>query len=230
MAKCWAPYTCLLSCLTWAQLKVQHAVKEVCYVIELPWGSVWSNLVAPVYFLPPRAPWFWAFSKCMCRAKAAAIGNEEVGLLGELISAQHAIIFLPDPRFMVYCPYLFTLILFITCQVLPRITVHVDSRSEVIAGCRVACWLGTGRFNYWQSTAWSLPLILFSLLSLILFLPFLFFSSSPLPFFFFFFFPSYLLYGHVHFLLLFIVLVRYHCGGWPEEVNSCFLNSYMVYL
>jgi hypothetical protein len=25
-------------------------------------------------------------------------------------------------------------------------------------------------------------------------------------------------------------LVRYHCGGWPEEVNSCFLNSYMVYL
>ncbi len=24
--------------------------------------------------------------------------------------------------------------------------------------------------------------------------------------------------------------VRYHCGGWPEEVNSCFLNSYMVYL
>ncbi len=24
--------------------------------------------------------------------------------------------------------------------------------------------------------------------------------------------------------------VRYHCGGWPEEVNSCFLNSCMVYL
>jgi hypothetical protein len=24
--------------------------------------------------------------------------------------------------------------------------------------------------------------------------------------------------------------VRYHCGGWPEEVNSCVLNSYMVYL
>ncbi len=24
--------------------------------------------------------------------------------------------------------------------------------------------------------------------------------------------------------------VRYHCGGWPEEVNTCFLNSYMVYL
>jgi hypothetical protein len=23
--------------------------------------------------------------------------------------------------------------------------------------------------------------------------------------------------------------VRYHCGGWPEEVNTCFLNSYMVY-
>ncbi len=24
--------------------------------------------------------------------------------------------------------------------------------------------------------------------------------------------------------------VRYHCGGWPEEVNTCFLNSDMVYL
>jgi hypothetical protein len=24
--------------------------------------------------------------------------------------------------------------------------------------------------------------------------------------------------------------VRYHCGGWPEEVNSCVLNSYMIYL
>ncbi len=24
--------------------------------------------------------------------------------------------------------------------------------------------------------------------------------------------------------------VRYHCGGWSEEVNSCILNSYMVYL
>jgi hypothetical protein len=27
-----------------------------------------------------------------------------------------------------------------------------------------------------------------------------------------------------------ILIVRYHCGGWPEEVNSCVLNSYMVYL
>ncbi len=26
------------------------------------------------------------------------------------------------------------------------------------------------------------------------------------------------------------IIVRYHCGGWPEEVNSCVLNSYMVYL
>jgi hypothetical protein len=26
------------------------------------------------------------------------------------------------------------------------------------------------------------------------------------------------------------ISVRYHCGGWPEEVNTCFLNSYMVYL
>jgi hypothetical protein len=27
-----------------------------------------------------------------------------------------------------------------------------------------------------------------------------------------------------------LITVRYHCGGWPEEVNTCFLNSYMVYL
>jgi hypothetical protein len=26
------------------------------------------------------------------------------------------------------------------------------------------------------------------------------------------------------------VLFRYHCGGWSEEVNSCILISYMVYL
>jgi hypothetical protein len=26
------------------------------------------------------------------------------------------------------------------------------------------------------------------------------------------------------------VIVRYHCGGWSEEVNSCILISYMVYL
>jgi hypothetical protein len=24
--------------------------------------------------------------------------------------------------------------------------------------------------------------------------------------------------------------VRYHCGAWSEEVNSCILISYMVYL
>jgi hypothetical protein len=28
----------------------------------------------------------------------------------------------------------------------------------------------------------------------------------------------------------YIGTVRYHCGGWSEEVNSCILNSYMVYL
>ncbi len=27
-----------------------------------------------------------------------------------------------------------------------------------------------------------------------------------------------------------VVSVRYHCGGWSEEVNSCILISYMVYL
>jgi hypothetical protein len=27
-----------------------------------------------------------------------------------------------------------------------------------------------------------------------------------------------------------MISVRYHCGGWPEEVNTCFLNSYMFYL
>jgi hypothetical protein len=27
-----------------------------------------------------------------------------------------------------------------------------------------------------------------------------------------------------------ILPVRYHCGGWSEEVYSCILISYMVYL
>jgi hypothetical protein len=26
------------------------------------------------------------------------------------------------------------------------------------------------------------------------------------------------------------LVVRYHCGGWSQEVNSCILISYMVYL
>jgi ribosomal protein L44E len=29
---------------------------------------------------------------------------------------------------------------------------------------------------------------------------------------------------------MWVVIVCYHCGGWHEEVNSCVLNSYMVYL
>ncbi len=42
--------------------------------------------------------------------------------------------------------------------------------------------------------------------------------------------PSYFLGINVVFKYLKIPNVRYHCGGWPEEVNSCVLNSYMVYL
>ncbi len=31
--------------------------------------------------------------------------------------------------------------------------------------------------------------------------------------------------------LISVTIVRYHCGGWSEEVNSCILFlSYMVYL
>ncbi len=26
------------------------------------------------------------------------------------------------------------------------------------------------------------------------------------------------------------LIVRYHCGGWSVDINSCILNSYMVYL
>ncbi len=33
-----------------------------------------------------------------------------------------------------------------------------------------------------------------------------------------------------HSTMKMIIPVRYHCGGWSEEVNSCILNSYMVYL
>ncbi len=35
---------------------------------------------------------------------------------------------------------------------------------------------------------------------------------------------------YFYFLIAFMPIVRYHCGGWPEEVNACFLNPYMVYL
>jgi hypothetical protein len=36
--------------------------------------------------------------------------------------------------------------------------------------------------------------------------------------------------SEVHTVLGLLIHVRYHCGEWPEEVNACFLNSYMVYL
>ncbi len=31
-------------------------------------------------------------------------------------------------------------------------------------------------------------------------------------------------------IIIIIIIVRYHCGGWSEEVNSRILISYMVYL
>ncbi len=46
-------------------------------------------------------------------------------------------------------------------------------------------------------------------------------------------FLCYYIYIYIYvynFTFILLLIVRYHCGGWPEEVNTCFLNSYMVYL
>jgi hypothetical protein len=36
--------------------------------------------------------------------------------------------------------------------------------------------------------------------------------------------------GLAHSVPFYKRIVHYHCGGWSEEVNSCILISYMVYL
>ncbi len=87
-----------------------------------------------------------SFSPYACAGpKAAAAGNVEVGLPGELVRAQRAVILLPDPHHAAHGCHLsahIQIVLYIPgfpqscCK-------HTGSWNEVIAGCRAECWPGT---------------------------------------------------------------------------------------
>ncbi len=90
---------------------------------------------------------------------------------GVLVSAQHAVVLLLDPRHVACGHHLSTHIQIVMCQVPPRHVGHAGSQNDVIAGRGVACWPGTRPlqlltvycFNLFLLTPW-LWLILILLL------------------------------------------------------------------
>jgi hypothetical protein len=66
--------------------------------------------------------------------KAAAGGDEEVGVLGELVSAQHAVVFFLVTCLVAHGCHLSINIRIIMCQVLPNHAAYMGSWNEVIAG------------------------------------------------------------------------------------------------
>ncbi len=83
------------------KLKVQHAVKENFYPGELPWAQR-APVMRPHSLSAVNYGLASSFSPCArVRPKAAAVGDKEVGLPGQLVRAQHAVVLLPDPSL---CP------------------------------------------------------------------------------------------------------------------------------
>jgi hypothetical protein len=72
-------------------------MKEICQPCELPWGSACYSWVATIHFRPLTMAGF--SPRARARPKAAAQGDEEVGLPGKLVRVQQAVVFLPDPHF-----------------------------------------------------------------------------------------------------------------------------------
>jgi hypothetical protein len=58
--------------------------------------------------------------------KAAAVGNKDVGLSGELVRAQHTVILLPGPRLTACGRHVFAHVQIIMCQV-PRVMLHMQA-------------------------------------------------------------------------------------------------------
>jgi hypothetical protein len=121
------------------QLKVQRVVKEICHPSKPPWGSACSSREAPIHLRPQLMAWFEFSPRAGATPKAAAVGDDEVGLSGELVIVELAVILLPDPHHVACGGHLSTHIQFVTCQVPPCHVAHTGSRNEVIAGCRAAC-------------------------------------------------------------------------------------------
>jgi hypothetical protein len=74
------------------QPKVQRAVKENLHPGGLMWGSAGSSCVAPIIFGHLLRPGFEISPCARAGPKAAAAGDEEVGLPGELVRPQYAVV------------------------------------------------------------------------------------------------------------------------------------------
>jgi hypothetical protein len=90
--------------------------------------------------------------------KAAAVGDEEVGLPSELVRAQHAVILLQDLRHAAYGHHLSTHV-----QIVCARSPHVMLRTQAVGmkSLQAAWWpadLAPVYFNCWQSTAIFFPL------------------------------------------------------------------------
>jgi hypothetical protein len=68
-----------------------------CHPIEPLRGSARSSREAHIHFWLYFTARFRAFPRTHAGPKAAAVGNEGVGLPGKLEKVQHAVVLLPDP-------------------------------------------------------------------------------------------------------------------------------------
>ncbi len=123
--------------------EVQRTVKEICHPGKPLWGSACSNCEASIRCQTQFTAWFWVSPCAHAGPKADAVDNEKSSLSGELVRVQHALILLPDPCHLALGGHLSAHVQIVTCQVSTCHVVHAGSHNEVIAGCGVACWLGT---------------------------------------------------------------------------------------
>ncbi len=100
-------------------------------------GSARSSCEAPIHFWPHFWPSFEFSPHAPASPRAAAVEDEGFSLPGELVSAQHAVILLPDPRHMA-CDYYLSAHIQIVTSPQCRHVVHAGSRNEVIADRSVA--------------------------------------------------------------------------------------------
>ncbi len=87
--------------------------------MKLLWSSACSSRVAPIHLQPLLWPSFKFYPRECAGPKAAAVGDEEVGLPGELFRAQHAVILFLDPHFAAHSRHLSIHIQIVTCQIPP---------------------------------------------------------------------------------------------------------------
>jgi hypothetical protein len=100
-----------------------------------PSGAQHAPVVRPLFTFGRNLRPGFEFCTCACaRPVVADLGDKGVGLSGELVSAQHAIVLLPDPRHAARRRHLSIHIQIVMCQVPPTSCCDTGSQIEVIAG------------------------------------------------------------------------------------------------